>query len=79
MYFLFLLYIINLQIQVKNHLIQHGFINSWMAINIYGATRLSAIIFNLRRKGMNIISQPESTLDRNGNVCNFVKYVLVKD
>jgi hypothetical protein len=65
--------------QVKKHLIEHGFINSWMAINTYGATRLSAIIFNLRRRGMNIISQPESTLDRNGNICNFVKYVLIKD
>ena len=65
--------------QVKEHLKNHGFINSWMAINLYGATRLSAIIFNLRRNGMNIISQPEATLDRNGNVCNFVRYVLIKD
>ena len=63
--------------QVKEHLLTKGFITSWMAIELYGATRLSAIIFNLRRKGMNIISQPESTLDRNGNLCNFVRYVLV--
>lgn len=65
--------------QVKEHLINNGFVTSWMAINMYGATRLSAIIFNLRRSGMNIISQPESTLDRNGKVCNFVRYVLIKD
>lgn len=65
--------------QVKQHLLSKGFITSWMAIELYGATRLSAIIFNLRRRGMNIISQPNSTLDRNGNVCNFVKYVLIKE
>ena len=65
--------------QVKKHLIEQGFINSWMAINLYGATRLSAIIFNLRRRGMNIVSQPTATKDRNGNICNFVKYVLIKD
>ncbi len=65
--------------QVKQHLLSKGFITSWMAIELYGATRLSAIIFNLRRGGMSIISQPNSTLDRNGNVCNFVKYVLIKE
>lgn len=65
--------------QVKTHLVEQGFITSWVAINLYGATRLSAIIFRLRRSGMNIVSQPESTLDRNGNVCNFVRYVLIKD
>lgn len=65
--------------QVKQHLLSKGFITSWMAIELYGATRLSAIIFNLRRKGMNVVSQPNSTLDRNGNVCNFVKYVLIKE
>lgn len=65
--------------QVKTHLVEQGFITSWGAINLYGATRLSAIIFRLRRSGMNIVSQPESTLDRNGNVCNFVRYVLIKD
>ncbi len=65
--------------QVKNHLISFGFINSWTAIELYGATRLSAIIFNLRRSGMNITSISESTKDRNGNTCNFVKYVLIEN
>lgn len=64
--------------QVKTHLIEKGFINTWMAIELYGATRLSAIIYNLRNRGMDIQSVPKSTLDRNGNTCNFVDYVLVK-
>lgn len=63
--------------QVKKHLIEKGLIDSWTAINLYGATRLSAIIFNLRRRGMNIISRPRTTMDRNNNLCNFVDYVLI--
>ena len=33
--------------QVLNHLIANGKIDTWKAIELYGATRLSAIIFNL--------------------------------
>ena len=62
--------------QVKTHLITKGSIDSWTAINLYGATRLSAIIFNLRRRGMSIVSQPKSSLDRNDNLCNFVNYLF---
>jgi hypothetical protein len=65
--------------QVKSHLIKNGHITSWEAITLYGATRLSAIIFILRRRGMNIDSQSKLTKDRNGNTCNFVKYVLIQD
>ena len=63
--------------QVKKHLIEKGKIDSWTAINLYGATRLSAIIFNLRRRGFKIDSQPISVKDRNKNICNFVNYVLI--
>jgi hypothetical protein len=65
--------------QVKKHLIEKGLIDSWTAINLYGATRLSAIIFKLRRRGMNIISRPRATMDRNNNLCNFVDYVLITE
>lgn len=64
--------------QVKKHLYQKGLINSWTAIELYGATRLSAIIYNLRNRGMDIQSVPKTTLDRNGNTCNFVDYVLTQ-
>jgi hypothetical protein len=63
--------------QVKNHLFEKGKIDSWTAIQLYGATRLSAIIFNLRKSGINIISQPATVKDRNDNVCNFVIYNLI--
>jgi len=37
--------------KVANHLISKKNITSWDAINLYKATRLSAIIFNLKEKG----------------------------
>jgi hypothetical protein len=43
-------------IKVKIHLMNKKSITSWDAITLYRATRLSAIIFNLRRQGMNIVS-----------------------
>ena len=35
--------------KVLEHLKTHGSITSWEAIQLYRATRLSAIIFNLRK------------------------------
>lgn len=63
--------------QVLNHLRQHGTIDSWTAIELYGATRLSAIIFKLRAKGLKIDSIGCSALDRNSNVCNYTTYKLI--
>lgn len=64
--------------KVKKHLIEKGSIDSWTAINLYGATRLSAIIFNLREKGYVIKSIPNSSFDRNNEVCNFTTYKLIQ-
>jgi hypothetical protein len=62
--------------QVKKHLFEHGQIDSWTAINLYGATRLSAIIFELRQKGYSIRSVKNSAFDRNNEVCNFTTYIF---
>lgn len=62
--------------QVKKHLAEHGSITSWEAIDHYGATRLSAIIYRLRNSGWDIESVQLSGLDRNRNTSNFVRYVL---
>lgn len=64
--------------QVKERLEQVGSITSWEAINLFGATRLSAIIFNLRDRGMNIKTYDIKEVDRNGNTVVFGKYVYVK-
>ena len=62
--------------QVRKHLIEHGRIDSWTAINLYGATRLSAIIFNLRQEGYDIISISNTAYDRNKELCNFTTYIF---
>lgn len=59
--------------KVKQHLINKGHITSWEAIVNYRATRLSAIIFELR-KTMNIESVNVSTIDKDGNRVRFAEY-----
>lgn len=58
---------------VKNHLLTKGNITSWEAIQKYNATRLSAIIFNLKRNGMDITTTPETR-----GKSRFVRYHLNK-
>ena len=52
-------------------------ITSLEAINLYSATRLSAIIFCLRNKGHNIVTIPITILDKYGNNCHYAKYKLL--
>lgn len=62
--------------KVKTHLIEKGNITSWEAIQLYGATRLSAIIYNLRyRKGMNIRTERVEFTDRFGDKSSYGKYI----
>lgn len=56
---------------VLAHLQTHGSITTWEAIQLYKATRLSSIIFNLRVRGYNIES-----VDQKSDGCSFVEYVL---
>ena len=44
---------------VLNHMEQHGSITSLEAIELYGCTRLSAKIYDLKRAGKNIIKKME--------------------
>jgi uncharacterized protein YvpB len=64
--------------KVRLHLLNRGSIDSWTAIELYGATRLSSIIFNLKNRGMDITSIPSSALDKNSNVSNYTTYKLNK-
>ena len=61
--------------KVREHLKEKGSITSWEAIQEYGATRLSAIIFDLR-KTMDIETLMIEQTDRYGNRSQFAKYVL---
>ena len=60
---------------VIKHLEAKGSITTWEAITLYGATRLSAIIFNLRARGFIIDDVWMEDVDRFGNPCRYVKYV----
>jgi outer membrane receptor for Fe3+-dicitrate len=60
---------------VKDYLIQNKQITSWDAIKMFKATRLSAIIFNLRDKGYLIDSV--DTKGRDG--IRFSTYKLISE
>lgn len=61
--------------KVLDHLKKYGSITSWEAIDNYGATRLSAIIFNLR-KYYHIEGVDHIANDRYGNPSTYTKYVF---
>ena len=57
--------------KVLNHLKSEGSITSWEAITNYQATRLSAIIFDLKKEGYSFRTV---LLTQNG--ANYAKYYL---
>ena len=62
------------------HLEQYGKINSWEAIKEYGATRLSAIIYNLRHNyNLTITNDTQYFVDRYGNNCHYDNYILERE
>ena len=63
--------------KVLEHLQTKGSITSLEAIENYGATRLSAIIFNLKKKGYKIKTENINFTDRFGDRTHYAKYVLV--
>tara|TARA_R100001443_G_scaffold29985_3_gene43463 strand:- start:282 stop:566 length:285 start_codon:yes stop_codon:yes gene_type:complete len=60
------------------HLKTHGSITSYEAIREYGATRLSAIIFNHRKDGYEINSIPLKKKTRFGKTTTIAKYIYTK-
>jgi hypothetical protein len=61
------------------HLQKYNNITSWEAIKEYGATRLSAIIFNLRKSGYIIHSIPITLKNRFGKTTTISKYTYIKE
>lgn len=62
--------------QVLNYMQENKSITSWEAIEKFGATRLSAIIFKLKDK-YNITSTREEFIDKYGNKSHFARYTLL--
>lgn len=65
--------------KVLEHLRTHGSITSLEAIELYGATRLSAIIFSLRNRRIRINTIDLPFVDRFGTKSTYGKYVLVEN
>ena len=68
--------IMNQTTAIKEHLESGKRITSMEAFKLYGCTRLSAKIFNLRQSGMVIDSIPMVGENRYGDTCRFVAYRL---
>lgn len=64
---------------ILDYLREHDGITSMEAFELCGATRLSAIIFNLRNKGYEITCEDVKTVNRFGNACIYGKYTLVSE
>ena len=61
---------------VLQHLKENGSITSWDAITLFGATRLSAIIYLLRKQGYEIDATDLTVKNRYGNATTVAKYIL---
>lgn len=62
---------------VMKHLQEHGSITSLDAIKLFGATRLSAIIYRLRHnRGLEITSEYEKVTTRYGFKTKVARYIL---
>lgn len=64
--------------RILEHLQKNGKISQKRAISLYGAYRLSAIIYNLRRDGYNISTNYKSGKNRFGDSVTWAEYKLEK-
>ena len=62
--------------KVLEHLQKHKSITSLEAIELYSATRLSAIIYNLRARGYKIETIDMPFIDKFGSSSRYGKYIL---
>lgn len=64
---------------VLDHLLSGKELSSIEAISLYGATRLGAIIFNLKKEGYIINSRREKVKNRFGHTSNPSIYSISKE
>lgn len=64
--------------EVLKFLKKGKYLTSYQAFEMFGATRLSAIIFTLRKQGHKIGGVWEETIDRFGEKKRFMRYFLIK-
>ena len=64
---------------ILRYMKENGSISSKEAFSEFGATRLSAIIFALRKRGYVIETSMWTCKNRYGKTVDFAKYVLVSE
>lgn len=69
----------NKETRLMRYLSEVGSITSMDAIKELGDTRLAATVFELRRKGINIISTSETNVNRWGEKVTYTRYVLQEE
>ncbi len=62
--------------EILNHLIQGKTITQLEATKLCGCLRLSSIIFHLRRKGYNIVTEQKNIKNRYGDTSSIGVYHL---
>jgi hypothetical protein len=62
--------------KIEIHLLEEGHITSWEAIEQYGVTRLSAVIYNLKHDGWTFETEMIPFTDRYGDTGHYAKYTL---
>lgn len=61
---------------ILRHLQDYGYITTFEAFTEYGFTRLSAIIFDLKLRGIDFDDEWVTTTNRYGHKISFKKYIL---
>lgn len=61
--------------RILEYLEKYKSITSMEAFRKFGATRLSAIIFNMKKAGHNIETVMEQTTNDDGNMVRYARYV----
>lgn len=69
---------ITYQDRILQYLKDYGSITSWEAIKEFGATRLSAVIYNLKKNGYKFDEEWVHTTNRYDEPVSFKKYILVE-
>ena len=64
---------------VLNHLLSGKELSSIQAINLYGVTRLGAIILNLKKEGYIIDSRREKVINRFGHTSSPSVYSIAEE
>ena len=63
---------------VRNHIINNGSITQAQAVRLYGCSRLSARLYDMRKDGYEIATQYKTSRNRLCCTSEYSNYVLLK-